>query len=172
MRIIRPEQRDHLDLAVLHQKLGGKLYPGRPQMLIITMSNLRKIQIFQGGCVQILGNISNEEANIMQKDLIARLTQENVTCQKLRTILNSNSLSTVNLVIHADLKKEVCLRNISQTDASLFYEIELFPAALIRKWSPAHVAVFHNGKMIITGVKNFADCKRLLTAIEDYLHTI
>ena len=34
------------------------------------------------------------------------------------------------------------------------YEVEIFPAALIRKWHPAHVAVFHNGKMIVTGVKS------------------
>ena len=34
------------------------------------------------------------------------------------------------------------------------YEVEIFPAALIRKWEPMHVALFHNGKMIVTGVKD------------------
>ena len=162
----------HLSLDDLHQKLGGKLYPGRPQMLLVTMSNKRKIQIFQGGCVQILGNVSDQEAEDMQLDLIQHLTEESDSCYQLRKILTSNSLLTANLVIHATLEKELCLKNISQSDSSLFYEIELFPAALIRKWSPAHVAIFHNGKMIITGVKTLSECNNLLNAIEKYLYTI
>ena len=108
----------------------------------------------------------------MQENLIEQLTQENEACRLLSTILRLNSFSVANLVIHAQLKNNLCLKNISQSDASLFYEIELFPAALIRKWSPAHVAVFHNGKLIITGVKTLSECKRLLTAIEKYLYSI
>ena len=170
MRIIRPDHRVHLNLNDLHQKLGGKLYPARPQMLLLTMPNKRKIQIFQGGCIQILGNVSDQEAATMQRNLIQQLAvQENGTCQSLCTILKSNSFTIANLVIHAQLKKDLCLKNISQTDASLFYEIEIFPAALIRKWAPAHIAVFHNGKLILTGVKSLSACNDLLSAIEKYL---
>ena len=172
MRVMKPGHRVHLNLDDLHQQLGGKLYPARPQMLVLTMFNKRKIQIFQGGCVQILGNVSDGEAKLMQETLIEQLTHENADCQLLCTILQLNSFSVANLVIHAQLKNDLCLKNISQSDASLFYEIELFPAALIRKWSPAHVAVFHNGKLIITGVKNLSECNALLTAIENYLYSI
>ena len=34
------------------------------------------------------------------------------------------------------------------------FEPELFPAAMISKWQPAHVTLFCNGKGLITAVKS------------------
>lgn len=83
-----------------------------------------------------------------------------------------NPLVISNMVIHAQLKMNLCLQKIAQSNASLFYEIELFPAALIRQWSPAHVAVFHNGKVILTGVKTVAACKDIFSQLLTFLHTL
>ena len=62
------------------------------------------------------------------------------------------------MVVSLSLRQDMPLHNIQSSDATVFYEAELFPAALIRKWAPAHVAVFHNGRVIITGVKNIVLC--------------
>ena len=54
----------------------------------------------------------------------------------------------------ARLKKKPCLSNIPHSNANVFYEIEIFPAALITSWKPAHVALFHSGYVIVTGIKS------------------
>ena len=62
----------------------------------------------------------------------------------------------------AQLKKRPCLSKIAHSNASLFYEVELFPAALITRWKPAHVALFHNGHVIVTGIKTPREGYRVL----------
>ena len=52
---------------------------------------------------------------------------------------------------------------------TVFYETELFPAALIRKWHPAHVAVFHNGKVIVTGLKTLSAFYNVMKSLLDFL---
>ena len=54
----------------------------------------------------------------------------------------------------AQLKTKPNLLKIQHSNAHVFYEIELFPAVLIRSWEPAHVALFHNGHVIVTGIKS------------------
>ena len=39
------------------------------------------------------------------------------------------------------------------SDGNLFHEIELFPAALIRKCLPIHITALHDGKINVTGMK-------------------
>ena len=77
-----------------------------------------------------------------------------------------------NLVISVQLKKEVFLRKIVLTDANWFHEIELFPAALIRKWYPVHIAIFHNGKVILTGLKSLEHFYDIMTSLTCYLKSI
>lgn len=60
------------------------------------------------------------------------------------------------------------LQMIDSSSKDIFYEAELFPAALIRKWEPAHVALFHNGKVVITGVKSLSRCYSIVQAILEY----
>ena len=172
MRIMKPKCKEKLNLDDLHRELGGKLYPGRPHMLVLAMRNGRNIQIFRGGCIQILGGISNQEAESMRAELIERSSQRNEACRMLHNIAKTNQLTIVNIVLHIDLQRDLCLKRIRQSDNSLFYEIEIFPAALIRKWEPAHVALFHNGNIIITGVKSVKKCKSVLTSLEKYLRSI
>lgn len=50
----------------------------------------------------------------------------------------------------------------------MLYEPELFPAALISRWLPAHIAVFHNGKVIITGLKSEEDADSIIQTLTDY----
>ena len=72
-----------------------------------------------------------------------------------------------NMVVTTQLMN-LSLRKIDKSDNDIFYETEIFPAALIRKWEPAHVAVFHNGKVVITGVKSISHCYSILHALHEY----
>ena len=77
------------------------------------------------------------------------------------------------MVVNVRLKKkEVCLRKILQSDSKVMYEAELFPAALISMWHPAHVAVFHNGQVVITGVKSTNEAKEIVKLLCQYLDHI
>ena len=150
---------DKLNLEALHTTLGGRLYRGRPEMLLLPMSNGRNMQLFRRGTVQILGKVSQHEAEVMRRELLQRLQ-----------ISTTTPLVISNLVISAQLKMTHCLQKILQSNANLMYEVELFPAALISKWHPAHVAVFHNGKVIITGVKTVSRCKEIFSLLLSYLN--
>lgn len=51
------------------------------------------------------------------------------------------------------------------------FEPELFPAALISKWAPAHVTLFPNGKGLITGIKSKAEASFIINEIPSFLET-
>lgn len=145
-------------------------------MLVVTMSNGRNVQIFRGGCIQILGCISDDAAESMRQELIHRLSsteeEDNIMCLSLQKHLQKTPLCIANIVVCACLQGKVCFTQLSHSNSSQFYEIEIFPAALIRKWSPAHVALFHNGNLIITGVKSLSKCEEIISCLEDYLNIL
>ena len=150
MREMQVDQKVPLEDVYHLYEEETKFYRGRPEMLLMRMkTNGRNLQIFRGGKVQILGHISDEEAEEMRREFITRL-------KKLKKMENCRvtNLTLANLVVNLQLPSKINLKNISHSNRDLSYEVELFPAALIRKWHPAHVAVFHNGKMIVTGIKS------------------
>ena len=59
-------------------------------------------------------------------------------------------------------KKKPCLLKIRHCDAHVFYDVELFPAALITYWKPAHVPLFHNGHIVVTAIKFLREGYRVL----------
>lgn len=152
---------DKLDLEHIHRTIGGKLYRGRPEMLILTMSNGRHVQLFRRGTVQILGRLRECEAQDMRQELLQRLQ-----------IVTTNPLLISNIVVRAQLKNPLHLQKITQSNGNVFYEIELFPAVLIRKWHPAHIALFHNGKLILTGIKSVDTCQEIFSHLLDYLREL
>ena len=142
--------RDTMDLHHLHRLLGGTLHTGRPEMLVFPTSVGRNMQVFRNGTIQILGGVSEDIANAMCQDFERRT----------RVKLPPRTIS--NLVMSARLKKKPCLSTIRHSNARVFYEIELFPAALITCWKPAHIALFHNGHVIVTGIKTPREGYRVL----------
>ena len=146
-----------LDLEGIHRRCGGEFHRGRPEMLLLRMSNGHKVQLFRGGAIQIFGPRRQREVELMCREVLRLL--------RIRTI---PPLVILNIVICAQLtKKKLCLRKMN--DSHVFYETEIFPAALIDKWEPAHVALFHNGKIVITGIKTVETCYKTLTSLIDYV---
>ena len=78
-----------------------------------------------------------------------------------------SNLIVSNLVISSHLNEHISLATSSNHELS--YEPELFPAMLINRWLPVHVAVFHTGKVIITGLKSETQVCPILDKITDYL---
>lgn len=146
-----------LDLESLHRKHGGKLFRGRPEMLLLRLNNGRNVQLFRRGMIQILGAIPEIEAQRMRHEILHRLH-----------LTTAAALVISNMVVTAQVKN-LSLQKFVKSDKNFFYETELFPAALISKWHPAHIALFHNGKVVITGVKNVTQCRDILNFLLEYL---
>ena len=79
----------------------------------------------------------------------------------------TSNLIVSNLVISTHVNERISLAQCSNHE--LTYEPELFPAMLINRWLPVHVAVFHTGKVIITGLKSETQVCPMLDKITDYL---
>lgn len=78
-------------------------------------------------------------------------------------------LTLVNMVASVQLNRRIRLHHITSSNGVMSYESELFPAALITKWKPAHVAAFHNGKVILTGVTSIEHANNIANMLIDYL---
>ena len=146
----------------------SKFYRGRPEMVLMKMtSTQRNVQVFRGGKVQILGALSDEEAESMRQEFESKL-------KRIKKMEKSqvSPLAIKNMVVSLKLKFPVNLRKIVCSNEDLSYEVELFPAALIRKWHPIHVALFHNGKMIVTGVRSLSTLNDIVNSIQTHFSSI
>jgi transcription initiation factor TFIID TATA-box-binding protein len=159
MREMKVNQRIPLEEIFQLYHDESTLHRGRPEMLVMRMSiNGRNLQLFRGGKIQILGAVPSREAEAMRHEIATRLRRL-PTMEKCQV----TPLTITNLVASLQLPSTVNLQKISHSNHDMTYEAELFPAALIRKWHPAHVALFHNGKIIVTGIKT-------LTTLNDIFH--
>ena len=143
----------------------SKLYHHLPHMLVVKTSNGRKVQLFPCGKLQVLGNLSHSDALSMIYEVVSVL-------QRLNPNYVMNPLKLINLVVAAQLKAPVALQRINTSSSNLFYESELFPAALLRQWKPAHVAVFHNGKCVVSGCKSLSQAESIFQSLNDYLEEL
>ena len=61
---------------------------------------------------------------------------------------------TSNIVLSIDLHRHLHVSNVTVSNSYMTFEPEIFPALLIDILRPIHVAAFHNGKVILTGLKS------------------
>ena len=52
------------------------------------------------------------------------------------------------------------------------YEPELFPALLLRRFMPVHVAVFHTGRCVLTGLRSLDQARDIMSQLNAYLNTL
>jgi len=73
--------------------------------------------------------------------------------------------------MRVQMLKGIPLHRLTWSNSQIMYEAELFPAALIQKWKPVHIAVFHNGKVIFTGLKSLVQFHSIFSELKLYLHS-
>ena len=161
MRELKLGLRIHLD--DVHALLPhSKLYRGRPQMLVVTMSCGRNLQLFPSGCIQIMGNLSHSRALSMSYEIVHHL-------RHLYPQVRMRPLTLKNLVVSVRLRKAIPLHRLKHSSSTLCYEPELFPALLMRRHHPIHIAVFHTGRCIITGLRSVEQGQCIVNELMDYL---
>ena len=161
MRELRLGRR--IDLDDVHALLPhSKLYRGRPHMLVVTLSCGRNLQLFASGCIQIMGNLSHSRALSMSYEIIHHL-------RRLYPQVCMRTLTLKNLVVSAQLSKTIPLHRLKQSSSTLYYEPELFPAILIRQYHPVHIALFHTGRCIITGLRSVEQGQNTVNNLIEFL---
>ena len=154
-----------IPLEECNRNIPSKLYTGRPEMLLILMSNGRNVQLFRKGTIQILGAITDQEAHDMLSECLQLLRQ----VRKMRTCgLLTQQLTIKNLVLKFHFKTTIHLNRIQNSNHKICYDATVFPAAMVTKWSPAYVSLFPDGKVILTGVKTLDAALSILSDLRDY----
>ena len=155
-----------IDLEGLHHlyKDSSRLYRGRPEMLLLRMSNNRNVQLFRKGKIQILGALSEETTEQMTIECLSKVRQ-------LLPNFQLTPATTANMVLRVAVPHTVT-RKLTSSNSSVCYEPELFPAILLTNWAPVHVHVFHNGKALITGVKSLGEANFIYEDLLDFIHSL
>ena len=145
-----------LDLEWLQWSVtDAKLYTGRPHMLS-WKSEHGRVQFFPNGSIQLIGNISDSQAMKLYK-IIRQLVEMEVSMPSIK-----------NIVLRVKLSKRQTLSTIP-SNKDITYNSELFPAALITRWHPAHVSVFQSGEAIVTGVKSKEQASNIISDVDNFL---
>ena len=75
------------------------------------------------------------------------------------------------MVVSGRLRRKLCLGKIETSDVNLFHEIELFPDAHIRRWHPVHIPLFHNGEVILAGLKSVEQFYEVISIFTSFLES-
>lgn len=82
-----------------------------------------------------------------------------------------SQLSMKNMVVSVKFSKRYRLLNLP-SNKDILYNCELFPAALIQRWRPAHVSLFHTGSAIITGIQSLEQAKHIMSEMDTYMTSL
>ena len=142
----------------------SKLHRGRPEMIVMKLTNKRNIQMFRGGRVQILGRVFDEEAENMRLEFITKLRQI-----KSMQHFQATKWTISNLVMSVRLKNPISLQTVALNNKDFYHDIELFPAAFMRRWQPVHVTVFRSGTVVLTGLKSVEHFEKIMPSLNSVL---
>ena len=139
-----------------------KYYSGRPHMTRWQLSGLT-ILFFSGGAIQMMGKLATQSlVQRMRKTVLWMLTS------KMQMVVDISQPVLKNMVVYCKYMKPFRLRG-RPSNAHYFYEAELFPAALIRRWAPAHIALFPSGSLLCTGIKSWYSFQQIIIDLHTFL---
>lgn len=123
---------------------------------MLKKEKLLTILFFPNGTIQCIGSCEDELTTKVH-EYLQNLLNQNLPPWDVRTM---TVLCEVNFPCN--------LRNITSSK-EITYEIDLFPAAQMTICSPYHIHVFHNGKVVITGIKDMSCIPKIMNDIKCHL---
>jgi len=113
------------------------------------------VLFFPNGTVQCVGCFDDCDLNYLHS-VLEILLRDKLPNWKVKT-----------MTVLCELNYRYDFRKVSST-SNLTYEVELFPAAQMTNWHPYHVHVFHNGKVVITGIKDLKVVSQIISDLKNY----
>lgn len=125
---------------------------------MLKKEKLLSILFFPNGTIQCVGSCGDDETNQV--------------LQQLQSIINVQlpPWTTRTMTVLYDLNMNCDFRRLTSS-ANVTYEVELFPAAQVNFLKPYHVHVFHNGKVIITGIRSLECVSDIINRIVHFLQS-
>ena len=113
------------------------------------------ILFFPNGTVQCVGQCDDNVLDSVHS-ILESVLQQHLPKWQVRT-----------MTVLCELKHTFDFRHLTSS-SKVTYEVELFPAAQLTLWKTYHVHVFHNGKMIITGLKDLSCLPQIVEDVEQH----
>ena len=117
------------------------------------------ILFFPNGTIQCVGNSSDTDAEQVHAEL----------CEVLHLKLPMWEVKSITVV--CILNRTCDFRRLC-SNQNVTYEVELFPAAQMSLWRNVHVHLFHNGKMIITGITDVSQVSLVVNDVVTYFNKL
>ena len=154
-----------IDLDKLEPKLIGCRYrKAKPCRIHYKYQGRITIQLFPRGCIQILGNVNEEDCDSVWTFLSNILSP--LTLSKPRT--KSCTIQCKWKPKESTQSTKALLKHLSSS-TNISNEMELFPGTLVsrtrmirNKLRHFHCALFHNGTAIVTGVTTIPEAENVL----------
>jgi transcription initiation factor TFIID TATA-box-binding protein len=144
---------EDLDLSLLKSKLNNTQYDSnRFPGLFIRFNNPKcVIIIFRNGKLILTGLKSSDNIELIVKKLVLKLDK----IEEITLLKDQIKTEIVNIVVTANLFKEINLDAAAVKLNNAIYEPEVFPGLIYNSYSPVKSVflIFSTGKIVLTGIR-------------------
>ena len=123
---------------------------------MLRKEKLLTILFFPNGTIQCIGSCDDASTTEVHS-ILQELLNQHLPEWKVQT-----------MTVLCELNFSYNFKNLTSSK-EVTYEIDLFPAAQMTLCSPYHIHVFHNGKVIITGIKDISCVPNILSDIKRHI---
>ena len=146
--------KEDLDLSLLVNKLDNTQYDSnRFPGLFLRLKNPKCVFIiFRNGKLILTGLKSSDNIELVLKTLLLKLEK----IEEIKLLKDQIKSEIVNIVVTANLFREINLDAAAVKLLNAIYEPEVFPGLIYRSYSPVKCVflIFSTGKIVLTGVRD------------------
>ena len=154
--------KEDLDLSLLVNKLDNAQYDSnRFPGLFLRLKNPKCVFIiFRNGKLILTGLKSSDNIELVLKTLLLKLEK----IEEIKLSKDQIKSEIVNIVVTANLFREINLDAAAIKLLNAIYEPEVFPGLIYRSYSPVKCVflIFSTGKIVLTGVRDEVVIENLL----------
>ena len=154
--------KEDLDLSLLVNKLDNAQYDSnRFPGLFLRLKNPKCVFIiFRNGKLILTGLKSSDNIELVLETLLLKLEK----IEEIKLSKDQIKSEIVNIVVTANLFREINLDAAAIKLVNAIYEPEVFPGLIYRSYSPVKCVflIFSTGKIVLTGVRDEVVIENLL----------
>ncbi len=154
--------KEDLDLSLLVNKLDNTQYDSnRFPGLFLRLKNPKCVFIiFRNGKLILTGLKSSDNIELVLETLLLKLEK----IEEIKLLKDQIKSEIVNIVVTANLFREINLDAAAIKLLNAIYEPEVFPGLIYRSYSPVKCVflIFSTGKIVLTGVRDEVVIENLL----------